>query len=115
LEIRSQMNLSPPRYVPFIFNGASLALWYDSQEKQFVVLCPQCHTLIPYATPGIAYREMVLSARKCCQGCRARSSFGKSPGVVGPVLDFWCRSGNFPESGSWLEAIPQGQFSLWAK
>ena len=115
MENRSEiLNLTPPRYVPFI-KGRSLALWYDTQEKQFLALCPQCKSLVHYRTAGVAYREMVLSAGKCCQGCRARSSFEKSPGLIGPFLDFWCRTGRLPESASWLEEIPRRGFNLWAR
>jgi len=109
------INLTLPRYVPFVVKGTLLAVWYDSQEDQYVVLCPQCHELIACDTVAIVYHEMVWSERKCCQGCRARISFQQDPGLIGLFLDFWYRTGNFPESASWLEAIPPEQFSLWAK
>jgi hypothetical protein len=64
---------------------------------------------------GIVCREMVRSERKCCQGCRAKISFEKNPWLIGVFLDFWCRTGNFPESESWLAVVPQKQFNLWAK
>jgi hypothetical protein len=100
------LNLTLPRYVPFALKGTLLAVWYDSQEEQYVVLCPKCRRLITYETLGMVYREMVLSQRKCCQGCRARVSFEQNPGPIGVFLDFWRRTGNFPESTIWLEAIP---------
>ena len=106
------LNLTLPRYVPFVVKGTLLAVWYDSQENQYLVLCPKCHGLIIYDKLGIVYREMVLSERKCCQGCRAKISFEQNPGLIGVFLDFWHRAGNFPESPSWLEAIPQQQFNL---
>ena len=109
------INLTLPRYVPMAVKGTLLAVWYDSQEDQCVVLCPQCHELITCGTVGIVYQEMVWSGRKCCQGCRARISFQQDPGLIGLFLDFWYRTGNFPESASWLEAVPPEQFSLWAK
>jgi hypothetical protein len=68
-----------------------------------------------YDTLEIAYREMVLSGQKCCQGCRAKISFEKNPRLVEVFLDFWCRTDNFPESASWLAAVPQKKFNLWAK
>ena len=109
------MNLTQPRYVPWVIKGTSLVVWYDTWENQYRVLCPQCHYLIAYDTIGAVYREMVVSERKCCQGCRAKISFEKNPRVIGLFLDFWCRTGNFPESDSWLEAVPQKQFNIWAK
>ena len=105
-------NLAPPRYVPFVIKGTSLGVWYDIQKGQYRDLCPQCHCLIIYDTVGVLYREMVLSERRCCQGCRAKISFEKNPLLIGVVLDFWCRTGKFPESGSWLEAVPQKQLGL---
>ena len=107
--------LTAPRYVPWVIQGASLGVWHDTQEDLYWILCPQCHSLISCETIGVAYREVVLSERKCCQGCRAKISFEKNPGLVGVFLDFWCRTGKFPESDSWLEAVPQKQINLWAK
>jgi len=107
--------LTAPRHVPWLIKGTSLGVWYDTREDQYRVLCPRCHCWITYETIGVLYREMVLSERKCCQGCRAKISFEKNPRVIGLFLDFWCRTGNFPESASWLEALPREQFNLWAK
>ena len=109
------LNLTPARHLPWVIKGTSLGVWYDTREDRYRVLCPQCHCLVTYETIEIVYREMVLSERKCCQGCRAKVSFEKNPRLVGVFLNFWCRTGNFPESASWLEAVPQKQFNLWAK
>ena len=109
------LNLAPPRYVPWVIMGTSLGVWYDNREGQYRVLCPQCHCLVTCETIEIVYREMILSERKCCQGCRAKISFEKNPRLVGIFLDFWCRTGKFPESDRWLEAVPRKQFNLWAK
>jgi len=108
-------NLAPPRYVPRVIKGTSLGVWYDNREGQYRVLCPQCRCLVTCETIEIVYREMILSERKCCQGCRAKISFEKNPRLVGIFLDFWCRTGKFPENDRWLEAVPQKQFNLWAK
>lgn len=109
------LNLSLPRYVPFIIRGTVLAVWYDSIENQYLVLCPKCHELITYDTLNTLYYELVSSGRKCCQGCRAKTSFEQNPGLIGLFLDFWYRTGAFPQSPSSLEAIPQSIFSLWTK
>jgi len=108
-------NLTLPRYVPFVLKGTLLALWHDRQEDQYVLLCPQCHQLITYDTLSLVYREIVWSERKCCQGCRAKISFERDPGLIGVFLEFWYKTGNFPESLSWLEAISPQQFNLWPK
>ena len=109
------VNLTLPRYVPLVVKGTLLAVWYDCQEDQYLVLCPACHELITCDTLGIVYHEMVWSKRKCCQGCRAKITFQQDPGLIGLFLDYWYRTGNFPESASWLEAVPPEQFNLWAK
>ena len=101
--------------MPFVVNGTSLAVWYDSQEDQSLVLCPACHELITCDTLGLVYQEMVWSKRKCCQGCRAKITFQQDPGLIGLFLDYWQRTGTFPESATWLGAIPSEQFNLWAK
>jgi hypothetical protein len=107
--------LVPSRYVPFVLKDTVLAVWYDNQEGQYVVLCPQCHEVISYRTLSVLYHEMVWGDRHCCQGCRARITFEKDPGLIGMFLDFWYRMGKFPESDSWIEAIPQPQLNLWEK
>jgi len=108
-------DLLPPRYLPRVIKGTSLGVWYDTREDRYRVLCPQCHCLGTYETIEIVYREMVLSEGKCCQGCRAKISFEKNPLLIGVFSDFWCRTGNFPKSASWLAAVPHNQFNLWAR
>ena len=109
------VDLTLPRYVPLVVQGTLLAVWYDNEENQYLALCPACHELIACDTPGIVYHEMVWSKRKCCQGCRAKITFQQDPGLIGLFLDYWHRTGNFPESTSWLEAVPLEQFNLWAE
>jgi len=108
-------SLIPPRYVPYALKGTILAVWYDCQENKYWVVCPKCHALIIYPSLDSLYHEMVWGDRQCCQGCRARITFEKEPGLIGMFLDFWYRTGKFPESDSWLEAVPQPQLNLWGK
>ena len=107
--------LIPPHYVPWVIKGTSLGAWYDIREDRYRILCAQCYCLATYKTIEIAYHETVLSEGKCCQGCRTRISFEKNHRLIGVFLDFWGRTGHFPESGSWLDAIPSKQLNLWAK
>ncbi len=107
--------LIPSRYVPFVLKDTVLAVWYDRQKGQYVSLCPQCHEVVSYCTLNALYREMAEGDRQCCQGCRARITFEKDPGLIGMFLDFWSRTGKFPESNSWLEAVPQPHLNLWGK
>ena len=104
--------LTLPRYVPLVVKGPSLAVWFDSQKNQFIVLCPQCRRLVTYQTFDIAYREMVLSERKRCQGCRAKISFEKAPRLIGVFFDFWRRTGDLPESAAWFETYSREESDL---
>jgi hypothetical protein len=107
--------LAPPRYVPHFVVGAPLAAWHDRQEDVYLVLCPECHRLIVYGTPDALYLAMVWCERQCCRGCRARISFEHNPNLIGKVLDHWLKTGSFPQSPSWVEALPWPQCMIWAK
>jgi len=106
--------LTSPHYVPYTIVGASLAAWYDCQADQYVVLCPECHMLIAYDTPEELYVEMVWREHQACQGCRARALFACHPSVVGEVLEVWRQTRTFPQSPSWVAAIPRYQCTMWA-
>jgi N-acyl-L-homoserine lactone synthetase len=107
--------LTSPRYVPYTIVGASMAAWYDCQADQYVVVCPECHMLIAYDTPEELYLELVWQEQQCCEGCRARALFACNPHLVGEVLEVWLQTRTFPQSPSWVEAIPRYQCSLWAE
>jgi len=111
----SIQNLTLPRYVPFLTGGVALAAWYDTMENQYIAICPRCHASITYDNLNVLYRELVSSDASCCQGCRAKITFERNPGLIGLFLDFWYRTGSFPESPSWMEAIPPHLFNLWPK
>jgi len=98
-----------------VLTMGGFAVGHDLQAGQYFALCPQCRERITYDTFDSLYHELISSDRKCCQGCRARISFERNPELVGLFLDFWYRTGSFPQSTSWLEATPQAQFILWAK
>jgi hypothetical protein len=61
---------------------------------------------VTYEAEDKLYLELVWSEYRCCQGCRARMSFADNPGLVGVVLDVWRTTGAYPQSASWIEAIP---------
>ena len=108
-------NLIPPRYVPFVLKDTVLAVWFDNREGKYAAVCPNCHEVISYCTLDALYREMVWSEQRCCQGCRARITLEKDPGLIGLFLDFWYRTGKFPESSSWIEAIPPHLLNVWQR
>jgi len=71
--------------------------------------------LITYYSLDELYETLVWSEPQCCQGCRARIALLYCPRLVDMFLDFWCRTGEFPQSPSWVEAIPKQQCTMWAK
>ena len=111
--IHTTVDLSAPRYAPYTVLGASLAAWHDRWEDQYLVLCPACHRLIAYYAQDALYQDMVWSESQCCRGCRARASFARNPGLVGAILDVWRETGSYPQSPSWVEAIPWYQYVVW--
>ncbi len=111
---KSTTNLALPRCVPFL-TGTGPAAWYDKVKNRFIAICPQCHGPISYDSLDILYRELDSSDAKCCQGCRARTTFEGNPGLIGLFLDFWYRMDSFPQSSSWMEAIPRHLFNLWPR
>jgi hypothetical protein len=114
-EVCTIADLVGPRFTPYSVIGASLAAWHDHHEDRYLVLCPTCHTLVAYDEELALYTEMVWSAHRCCQGCRTRDSFADNPGLVGAVLEVWRMTGEYPQSGSWVEAIPWCQFLVRGK
>jgi hypothetical protein len=85
---------------------APVAVWHDCQEDTYLALCPACHRLVAYDAEDNLYLDLVWSEYRCCQGCRARMSFADNPRLVGAVLDVWYTTGAYPQSASWVEAIP---------
>ena len=114
-ETMTQEFQSAPRYVPCAIAGACLATWYDRREDRYVSRCPRCRARIVYRTLPDLYKEMVWSDYRCCQGCRAKSSFESDPRMIGVILDAWYRTGEYPQSPSWVQGIPNHQHTMWAE
>jgi hypothetical protein len=108
-------HLTAPRYAPCAIAGASLAAWHDRRDNRYLVLCPTCHALITCRSLDALYMDIVWKRGQCCQGCRARIAFVRDPDLIGTVLDDWYKTGNFPQSSSWVKAIPPLQCNVWAK
>ena len=107
--------LTSPRFVAVLKEGTPLAVWYDNIEKRYVAVCRKCSETVSYESLNALYRELVTSDSKCCQGCRASTTFERNPSLIGLFLDFWCRRRVFPESSSWMEAVPPHPFGLRPK
>jgi hypothetical protein len=75
----------------------------DPLTGEFLWRCPQCGEHIRF--PSL--RALYLAERAGgCQGCRARATFERNPGLIGLFLDFWARADAWPKSSSWMEAVP---------
>lgn len=64
--------------------------------------CPQCKRDIYFPNP------LALGLAKQaggCQGCRAKATFEKNPGLIELFADFWDRT-SYPQSSSWTEVVP---------
>ena len=107
--------LAPPRFAPCPSRGRAPAVWYDRDEDRFLAFCPRCRELIAYATLSALHHELVTGEKRCCQGCRARTSFEKNPGLIGSFLEFWRKTDSFPQSTSWLEGIPENMLTFWTR
>lgn len=75
----------------------------DPQTGYLVWCCPQCKALIHSFSPlPIRLAEQGGG----CQGCRAQATLKQNPGLVSFFMDFWTRADAWPQSASWIEAIP---------
>jgi hypothetical protein len=75
----------------------------DPKSGQYQWCCPECGEIIRLSSET-AVRLAKRAGR--CQGCRARATFKQNPGLVGFFLDFWARADAWPQSASWLDAVP---------
>jgi hypothetical protein len=75
----------------------------DPRTGEFLWHCPQCKEYIRFYS--LSAMELAERAGKC-QGCRAKAAFEKNPELIGYFLYFWNRSNAWPQSHSWMEAIP---------
>jgi hypothetical protein len=107
--------LKLPRYIPCVVEEANLIAWYDSHEEEYVAICPECRRLIRFDTLDALCLAMAWSERQACQGCRAKITFEQNPGLIRVMLDFWYRKGGFPQSPSWVEAVPRHQWKVRAE
>ena len=70
--------------------------------EKFWWRCPQCGEVIHFPNP----LALCLAERSGgCQGCRARATLSRNPGLTDVVLDFWIRTDGWPQSPSWTDAL----------
>lgn len=84
---------------------------FDPCRNQIVWRCPKCGEEIHFPNLG----ALKLSERAGgCQGCLAKATFERKPGMFYIFLDFWMRTNRWPESDSWMEAIPSVSYEVKA-
>lgn len=81
----------------------------EAQAQQVRWPCPECGEIIRLT--GLLAARLAERAGRC-QGCRARATLERNPGLAGFFLDFWARTGAWPQSDSWLAAVPPSGVSL---
>jgi predicted RNA-binding Zn-ribbon protein involved in translation (DUF1610 family) len=70
---------------------------------QYLWRCPECGETIRLSNKAAVY---LAEQAGRCQGCRAKATFQQKPGLIGFFLDFWARADAWPQSDSWMEAVP---------
>ena len=78
---------------------------------EFLWRCPGCGKTI-HLRNEVAVR--LAEQAGGCQGCRAKATFERNPGLVGFFVDFWSRAGTWPQSDSWMQAVRGGGISILA-
>lgn len=68
----------------------------------YVWRCPRCGEDIQL--PNLLAVRLSNRAGGC-QGCLAKSTFERNPWMVDVFLDFWIRTGHWPKSSIWMEAV----------
>lgn len=83
--------------------------YIDPQTGEFLWQCPLCGQSIRCQDP-LQFDQ--LEQESTCEGCRARDLFQSNPEVIGFAVKMWARSGRWPVSSSWMEAIPASGISV---
>jgi hypothetical protein len=76
--------------------------YVDVKTGEYIWRCPQCGEDLRFSSL-LAVRMTEKAGG--CQGCLARSTFKRRPEVVPIILDFWIRTGRWPQSSTWMEAV----------
>ena len=65
--------------------------------------CPQCGMFIRFSS---LLAVQLAAQAGGCQGCRVKAILKSNPALIVACLDFWTRTDAWPQSPSWMEAIP---------
>jgi hypothetical protein len=73
--------------------------YIDPKTGEYLWRCPQCKEDVRFSSLSTLHMSAKAGG---CQGCLAKATFQRSPGMVHLFTDFWIRKGHWPESSSWL-------------
>jgi hypothetical protein len=83
--------------------------YIDPQTGEYLWRCPVCGESIR------CQDQLDLDQLKyegACEGCRARELFENNPEMIGFAVDMWARLDSWPQSSTWMEAIPPSGISI---
>ncbi len=83
--------------------------YIDPQTGEFLWRCPLCGESIRCQDQ---LELDTLEEEVACEGCRAREIFETNPEMIGFAVDMWARADSWPQSSSWMEAIPPSGISV---
>ena len=81
----------------------------DPQTGEYLWCCPECGEVIRLSCEAAV---CLAESSGRCQGCRVKATFQQNPGLVGLFLDFWARADAWPQTDSWIDAVPMGGVSI---
>ena len=86
-----------------------MLMYIDPNTGEFLWRCPLCGE-------SIRCRDQAeideLEEEAACAGCRARALFESNPEMIGFAVDMWARLDSWPQSSTWMEAIPTTGISV---
>ena len=83
--------------------------YIDPQTGEFLWRCPFCGESIRCQDQSEIDQ---LESEAVCEGCRARELFESNPEMIAFAVDMWARMDSWPQSSTWMEAIPASGISV---
>lgn len=86
-----------------------MLVYIHPHTGEFLWRCPHCGESI--LCQDLTELDQ-LRDEAACEGCRARELFELNPEMIGFAVDMWARLDSWPQSSSWMEAIPPSGISV---
>jgi DNA-directed RNA polymerase subunit RPC12/RpoP len=86
-----------------------MLVYIHPHTGEFLWRCPDCGESI--SCQDLTELDQ-LRDDGACEGCRARELFERNPEMIGFAVDMWARLDSWPQSSSWMEAIPPSGISV---